>query len=180
MFMIVLIDMDGVIADFEQGVIDGLRRFYSEVPIIPKRERKIFHVDEQYPREYQPLVRSVYQLPGFYRNLKPIVGSLEALADLEKNHDIRICTSPLTVYHNCVLEKYEWVENNLGESWVKRIMLMKDKTLANGDILIDDKPNITGSISPSWEHILYSAPYNQEIKNRRRLNWHNYNNVIKI
>jgi len=47
-----------------------------------------------------------------------------------------------------------------GPSWVDRIVLAKDKTLVRGDVLIDDKPEVTGSLCPSWEHLVFEAPYN--------------------
>ena len=91
-----------------------------------------------------------------------------------------ICTSPLTTYKNCVLEKYQWVEDQLGADWVNRIILTKDKTLVKADYLIDDKPNITGVESmPAWEHILYDRPYNREV-NKKRLVWTNWKSVLNL
>ena len=93
--------------------------------------------------------------------------------------EVFICTSPLSNYQNCVLEKFEWVENHLGSKWVSRIILTKDKTLVKADYIIDDKPNITGvEESPSWEHILYDCPYNREI-NKRRITWANWKSILE-
>ena len=61
-------------------------------------------------------------------------------------HEVFICTAPLTNYENSVLEKYKWVEKNFGHEWIKKIILTKDKTLIKGDILIDDNPEIFGSV----------------------------------
>ena len=67
-----------------------------------------------------------------------------------------------------MLEKYEWVENYLGDAWVKRIILTRDKTLIKGDYLIDDKPVITGvERSPEWEQIVYDRPYNRDVNKKR-------------
>ena len=41
-----------------------------------------------------------------------------------------------------------------------------DKTLVRGDVLIDDKPHVTGSNAPTWQHLLYDAPYNRDIERR--------------
>ncbi|WP_455003872.1 5' nucleotidase, NT5C type, partial [Cardiobacterium hominis] len=68
-------------------------------------------------------------------------------------------------------EKIAWVEEHLGFDWTARVMLTKDKTLVRGDILIDDKPEISGSLSPVWQHWLYDAPYNRHINTPRRIRW---------
>ena len=92
--------------------------------------------------------------------------------------EVFICTSPISAYKNCVLEKYEWVDRVLGSDWVKRIIMTKDKTFVKAEYLIDDKPEITGVENPpSWEHILYDRPYNKGM-NKRRLTWENWKDVI--
>ena len=48
----------------------------------------------------------------------------------------------------------------MGEDWIKRIILTKDKTIINADMLVDDRPQIQGATIPSWEHIIYDQPYN--------------------
>ena len=61
----------------------------------------------------------------------------------------------MSYYYNCVLEKYQWVEAHFGYDWTKRVILTRDKTIVSGDILIDDKPEITGCAMPPWQHVLY-------------------------
>jgi len=76
--------------------------------------------------------------PGFYENLPPIEGAIAALQEMTQHPSIGkvsismccssiclisrekvfLCTSPLTEYEHCVLEKYHWVEKHLGPSWV--------------------------------------------------------------
>ena len=73
-------------------------------------------------------VDEIYTSPGFFRELRPIAGALDA---------VRICTSPLNQYRNCVPEKHEWVERHLGAEFVGRMIVTKDKTLVHGDVLVD-------------------------------------------
>ncbi len=87
----------------------------------------------------------------------------------KEGHEVFICTAPLSHYESCVLEKYEWTERYLGIEWTKRIILTRDKTLVKGDFLIDDKPEITGIITPVWEHIIYDKPYNRSVTSKKRL-----------
>jgi 5'-nucleotidase len=92
---------------------------------------------------------------------------------LVEGGDVYICTSPLSQYRNCVLEKYEWVEEHLGSDFTKRIILTWDKTLVRGDVLVDDKPDIQGLVMPQWRHILYDQPYNRCLPGVR-MTWRNW------
>lgn len=40
--------------------------------------------------------------------------------------------------------QFEWIDKHLGPEWLDKIVLTKDKTMVNGHILIDDRPNIKG------------------------------------
>ena len=96
---------------------------------------------------------------------------------LDAGHDVRICTAPLSRFTHCVPEKFQWVEDHLGPEWVARIVLTKDKTLVRGDVLIDDKPEVTGRLVPTWEHLVFEAPYNTASRGRR-VNWGNWREFL--
>jgi 5'-nucleotidase len=179
--MIILIDLDDVLADFEKGFMDNWRKKYPDKFYIPLEERTVFKVDNQYPSELKPFVREIYCAPGFYRNLPLIKGGKEAIQEIkQKGHDVFLCTSPLSSYENCILEKYEWVDAHLGRDWIKRLIITKDKTLIRGDILIDDNPEPKGILTPMWEHIIYDFPYNRHIKDKRRVSWDTWEEILKI
>lgn len=127
---------------------------------------------------FQDKVASVYEAPGFFLNLEPIPGALEAMREMNDMQDteVFICTSPLLKYDHCVREKYGWVEKHLGPQFVERIILTRDKTMVLGDLLIDDKDTIQGQEeTPSWEHILFTCCHNQHLAlpptRRRLLSW---------
>jgi 5'-nucleotidase len=44
----VLVDMDGVLADFESGLLQGFRRRFPEEPHVPLEQRRGFLANEQY------------------------------------------------------------------------------------------------------------------------------------
>lgn len=168
--MIILVDMDDVLADFEGEFLERWRKQYPDKPYVPFEDRTTFCLEQQYPEELHELMNTIYHAPGFCRSLKPIPGSLEAVLEMKKEgHDVFICTAPLRRYEDCVLEKYEWTDKHLGREWTRRIILTADKTLVHGDFLIDDKPEIKGIMTPVWEHILYDKPYNRQVTGKKRL-----------
>lgn len=177
--MRILVDMDGVLSDFDGEFLKRWRERYPDKFYVPIKDRRTFYVKEQYPDELKPLAAEIIRQPGFFRDMMPIDGGKDALEEMKSmGHEVFICTSPLSTYKNCVLEKFEWVDRMLGSNWVNNIILTKDKTLVKADYLIDDKPKITGvENTPSWEHILYDCTYNRDV-NKRRLTWENWKDVL--
>ncbi|XP_030361601.1 5'(3')-deoxyribonucleotidase, cytosolic type isoform X2 [Strigops habroptila] len=144
----VLVDMDGVVADFEGAVLRGFSARFPAEPRVELAARSGFSVREQYRglrRDLAAKVASVYESPGFFLGLDPIPGALEAMQEMIRMEDteVFICTSPLQKYEHCVLEKYKWVEKHLGPEFVERIILTRDKTVVSADLLFDDKDTIT-------------------------------------
>ena len=178
--MIILVDMDDVIVEFEKKIIELILKQNPEKKDLLKKERKKFKLSEEYP-ELKEAIEEIKSQKELTKNLEPVPGSVEALKEIKKKgHEVFICTSPLTKYETSVLEKYKWVEENFGYEWTKRIILTKDKTMIKGDILIDDNPEIKGLKDPEWEHIIFDRPYNKHIKNKKRLTWHNWKEVLNL
>lgn len=183
MIKTILIDMDGVIADFEGEFLKRWKATHPEKEAVEYEDRHGLWLIKQYPEEYHEFVHEIYHAPGFYGNLPPIEGAIETLREMETMTDYNffICTAPmLPKFENCVLEKYEWVKRYLGDEWIKRMIMTKDKTMVQGDILIDDNPEITGSATPQWEHVVYDHPYNRHSNSTRRLTWGNWKEVLGI
>ena len=169
--MLILLDQDNVLADFEAGFRQAYQARYGEAAPIEDRNH-LFYIRDRLPEALRPRAVEIYGSPGFFAELPPIAGALDAARQLAAaGHDVRICTAPITNYRHCVGEKIAWVEEHLGFDWTARVMLTKDKTLVRGDILIDDKPEISGSLTPVWQHWLYDAPYNRHINTPRRIRW---------
>lgn len=169
MTKLILVDQDGVLADFEQGVHHLWQQKFGEcLPL--KGVRTHFYLADDLPDLKNELYQ-IYSEVGFFEHLPPMDGAIEALNWLvDHGYDVRICTAPINAYRNCVAEKFMWVERHLGLDWTKRMILTKDKTWVRGDVLIDDKPYVTGSLPALWTHWLYDQPYNRQI-DKPRICW---------
>ncbi|CAE7681688.1 unnamed protein product, partial [Symbiodinium pilosum] len=48
-----------------------------------------------------------------------------------------------------------------------------------GDLLVDDKPRITGSKQQTWKHVIFSQSYNKDIEGKPRLSsWSSWRSVF--
>uniref|UniRef100_A0A1A8JJJ6 5', 3'-nucleotidase, cytosolic n=1 Tax=Nothobranchius kuhntae TaxID=321403 RepID=A0A1A8JJJ6_NOTKU len=164
----VLVDMDGVLADFEGGFLKKYRARYPDEPFVSLDDR----------RGLCEKAISIWESKGFFMDLEPLPGGVEAVKEMAKmdDTDVFICTSPIKHYQHCPYEKYAWVEKHLGHDFLEQVILTRDKTLIAGDILIDDKPDIQGVVQkPDWEHILFTACHNKHLSisssQRRLLSW---------
>ncbi|KAM8961490.1 5'(3')-deoxyribonucleotidase, mitochondrial [Pelodytes ibericus] len=165
----VLVDMDGVLADFEGGFLKKYRARYPTEPYIELEDRRGFWVSEQYEKLKPGLsvkAISIWETKNFFLDLDPIVGAVEAVKEMAglKNTDVFICTSPIKRYQHCPYEKYAWVEKHFGHEFLEQIVLTRDKTVVSADLLIDDRPDILGvEPNPTWEHILFTACHNKHL-----------------
>lgn len=179
--MRLLVDMDGVIADWGAEYGRQLDKFGEEAAAMPRHhEQKTFNLNAGRSKREREIIAEVLNAPDFYANLRPITGAITALRQAAKQgHDIRFVTSPWVSNPRCASDKLNWIVRYYGARWGQRVVITTDKTLVHGDILIDDKPEVTGATTPSWEHVLFTQPYNINIENKRRMNtWADLKEII--
>lgn len=178
--MIILVDQDGVLADFSLKIGEIIQAHPVLSPHYSDGIQKNFVIEDAFPPELYEDVRRIYHTEGFFRNLPPIPGAIDGIKALRAlGHEVRICTSPLRVYNHCVNEKYQWIEEHLGAEWTELMIPTRDKTLIRGDLLIDDNPQIKGLCIPEWEQVLFDAPYNRVSHiSMKRMTWENWKEII--
>mmetsp|Transcript_58077 Transcript_58077/g.131311 ORF Transcript_58077/g.131311 Transcript_58077/m.131311 type:complete len:225 (+) Transcript_58077:14-688(+) len=172
---VVLVDMDGVLCDFEAQFLGRWRSAYPDARWVPLAERRTHYVDMDPSGAYDTRrSHAVIKEPGFYDTMPPIEGSVEAVLALEAELgvEVRICTSPFGSGDDatrCEQEKKAWVKRHLGEHWLSegKFLCLKDKTSVPGTLLIDDKPTPEKhwrlrSSQPSWRHVVFTQPFNSD------------------
>lgn len=174
---LVLVDMDGVQADLEAHFWKLWATWHPNAPQRQDADPAHFYIEDQLPAAWRKQARAILDLPGFYRDLPPIPGAADALnAMLEIGWDVAVCTAPLLTNPTCASDKLDWLEEHIGPGWARRAVIAKDKSLVSGDVLIDDKPAIRMSRTPTWAHVVFDTPYNRHASSPHRLrswdDWH--------
>jgi 5'-nucleotidase len=165
----ILVDMDGVMCDFEGHMLSEFRKRYPYDPYVKPEDRNTFYMAEQYDQIRSGLavkIKDIMREPGFFRSMPPIPGAIDAIKEMAEMESVQvfICTAPISEPFNCVPEKYEWVNHYLGKDWMMRIILTHDKTLVSGHLLIDDKHEVTGLLeNPSWDHVIFTQCHNRHL-----------------
>ena len=173
----VLIDMDNVLFHFDGEFMRMLKEKHPEIEPIPYEQSIEYDLEKLYPESQREAIRSIWDEEGFFRNLPLMPGALEALAEISRKNKVFICSSPADTPY-CKSEKFASIEEKLGTRWRARTLFRKDKTGVPADILIDDKPKIIGASIPKWEHVIFDHMYNRHIKDKRRITWQNYREIL--
>lgn len=162
--MRLLVDMDAVIAHWGAEFDRSLDRIGVGTAGIPRTaNQESWDLNKGRTPAEKKIIQQVMTEPGFYQRLEPITGAITALKRaLKDGHDVRIVSAPYISNPTCASDKVDWIVRFYGSHWASRLILTNDKTVVHGDFLIDDKPEITGSMEPTWRHVVFGDyPYNR-------------------
>lgn len=163
---LILVDMDGVLADWETEYVRTHRELFPDRYISEVGTRTEFRTSEDNTLE-------VWAHEGLFRRMRPYAGIRQAFSEMgsELDAEIRICSSPSYKNRTCLRDKTDWLTDYVGEQYARTAIFTKDKTLVQADYLIDDNPSITGLYEPVWQHIVFDQPYNQKVVGPRIKSW---------
>lgn len=146
----ILVDLDGVVANFEAE--RTRRMLLLGLPVLAPEQLTTFYGTKSYEREYGPEVAEIADRipsePGFFFNLPAFPDAVTGIYELvEAGHDVRICTKPLSRNPHCAAEKALWILDRLGRDMLQRSYITAEKSLVDADYLIDDRPDLKAQIS---------------------------------
>jgi 5'-nucleotidase len=142
---VVLLDMDGALIDWDKTF---LKKWADRCPV---DRSKSYLMEKCVDAAFCDEAVSLFMQQGFFAELEPMEGALQALQEMEKDGlKLYICTAPVKHSKYCAQEKLDWVRVHLGEAWLDKVILCQDKTMVAGDLLIDDKPY--EYLSPGGKH----------------------------
>lgn len=176
--MLVLIDVDGTVAD----LMSGFRAEWTArggSPLVPHEEHTTWDIFDIVPKNERKLVQEVFDSPRLFAKLPTINGAVIAVKEIAREHDVFFCTTPWYSNDTCCEDKLAWLAERFGKSMARKTIFTADKTLIRGDLLIDDKPEIKGLNPPSWIHVIFSQPYNAHITDKQHLSsWADWRKVL--
>ncbi len=152
--IVVLIDMDGTLFDFDIKILEAVQRYDSSV----NKDNMWTKINEN--PELKKIKNQTEFANGFFYTLPLIPGAKEAINRMiERGWKVYICSSPSVTSDDCHSSKNRIMKDIFGEELARRLILTKDKTMVRGDVLIDDRSKITGQYEPIWGHICFKNGY---------------------
>lgn len=157
----VLVDMDGVMADFDSAALVNMPRNL----IVPRSQ---FYVAHDYPEELRPDIEAVYNSPEFFENLEAMEGLHQGWqVMLDNGYLPRVASAPLESNRNAIEGKIKLLDRvmvpHFGAGVVEDAIIDKNKWEYSALAIIDDNPvirkGVDGAESADWEHILFGWPH---------------------
>lgn len=162
----ILLDCDGVIADFTTEALKVINR---KLGLKGKQRFNISHItqwdicDSVGHPELWPDVMKASSKKGFCLKIKAYPGSEAGVKLLQQHGTVFIVTSPLSA-PLWMSERTEWVKKNFGIE-KSHVIHTEAKFLVQGTALIDDKfENIQSWViaNPKGLGLLWDMPYNRQ------------------
>lgn len=164
--MKLLLDMDGVMADF-------MGHIYETVRI--ETGRSYCHADT---KDYwfndcpdKALFLDIMNREGTYRHLGVISGAREAINRLRGLYDVQVVTAPPKTSKTAEDEKREWLAEHFDSDFAEEAIVTRDKHLVIGRILLEDNPFIDRNAN--WRPVMFDQAWNREATDLPRMyGWH--------
>jgi len=166
----ILLDVDGVVADFTKGVEDATNHKFS------KEDLKVWDILDKLDPEKKEHALEVLTEPEFWRNLPIIDGAQEVVNSWDSlGHDITWVTSPWVSCESWESARRDWLDMHFGLGTKGHHYIpTSSKGKIVGDVFIDDKPkNVTEWMAahPQGKAFIFDAPHNQSFHGAPRFTW---------
>jgi 5'-nucleotidase len=147
----VLVDVDGVVADFAQLMVNAVRNLkFRDIPITWRPTKWDIARELELTKEQEEEVYDVLRLPGSAGLLNPIPGAIQGVKRIASLFDVAFVTSPLDGSHTWCFDRSEWLMKHFGEDLGSRWVYTDYKYLVYGDFLVDDKPSHCLDFKKAW------------------------------
>lgn len=154
----ILCDCDGVVADFNSRYLECLsvvtgQKYRTEDVITWYYTHSLGITPKQEQRATELLSHNL--------DFEPFEGSVEAVSELAREHDVVFVTAPHRNIERWAYARQEWLEGRFPGI---PIVHTHNKELIDGDIIIDDRPeNIERWLDehPFGTGVLWTRPYNE-------------------
>ena len=157
----VLLDVDGVIADFVDGYLSLVtiatgKRFGHE-DVTEFDIGKALGLSDEEKRSVNALV-----MTGFCSGLRPLGDAVRGVAKLREVADVYVVTSPWNSCPTWTFEREQWLKRYVCIPH-SRVLHGSAKHLVRADFLVDDKTDTLrawGEAHPEGTAVLWDSPWN--------------------
>lgn len=157
--MKILFDMDSILADIGTDWYAQYNETYGDN--LDMDMVKTWNTHEY--AKHGTAIYTILERKGFFRNLKPIPGALEAVQKvLDKGHTVKIVTA--AEFPINYSEKVEWFKEKLPQLKKRDLYMMHEKHEIHADVLIDDGPHNAEAYRkahPNAKILTIGYPYNE-------------------
>lgn len=166
--MLILIDVDGVVADTLQ--------LWADKYGWDKNKVTAYNVNKV---TGDPKAQDIFRQPNFFKQVFPIPGAIAGIRELrEAGHELIFVTSTPDGCYQTYGDKVDWLKSLF--PWIiehKHIIFSQSRHALYGDILIDDRlENLSNFLGHA---ILLDAPYNQGDTSYSTFRAKNWDEIIK-
>lgn len=155
---IVLLDVDGVLADFEGMLIAAAE---SVVPrslntkLLGRPQWDLVKELGLTKEEETKLYDEVIDKPRAALNLEPKVGAVYGVRKLDTIANVYFCTSPVESSPTWDYDRRLWLTKYFGKDYMgvpfgRKAIFAKFKYLVRGDVFVDDKPSNVKDWAKAW------------------------------
>ena len=141
-------DLDATLLDFDEKIFIEFAKqsyFFDDLQDMFDKMEQDSTLSEKH--------KEIYYTSGFYSDLPPISGAIEAYKYFDKLYDcngkkmfeLYVLSAPSINNLTCCMDKFNDIRKYFGEDALERTILSRDKTLIDIDILIDDNINVKGA-----------------------------------
>jgi 5'(3')-deoxyribonucleotidase len=174
----ILLDCDGVLADFTGHIHAVISRAYPDV-MTPDRWTSWDFMRDHYTADQRALASARLREPDFWETILPIVGARAAVERLvQAGHAIHVVTSPWRSCREWATVRTEWIGRHFDLDH-RHVHVSADKSLFTGRVFVDDKPEHvaewraahTAEEMLGVHGLLFDQPYNRQVQLPRVPGW---------
>jgi 5'(3')-deoxyribonucleotidase len=164
--MRIFLDMDGVLADLLASWLPYLNEITGKN--LEDKDVNMWGLEDVYDIPFSKIRKPLHR-PGFWEGLPPYPGAADFVETLDgMGHDVYIATTPFPS-DVCAWGKKMWLEEHMPFLPYSRLILIHDKHLLQGDMLVDDKPE--NLVAFRGHRVLFNRPWNKTLNTGIMESW---------
>ena len=138
---VVLLDVDGVVAEFIGHTLTMLAALGCPSTLVPAQNTQP-HWDywqDWIPDDWKQPLMAATRRPGWCLSIPVLPGAQEGVRALQDIADVYFVTSPMAGSEYWHMERMQWLRNHFGAT-DKQVIFCETKHRVLGDVFVDDKP----------------------------------------